>query len=478
MRPRDHETRPHRRASPPRLRRLRRPALAAGLTAGAFLSPLPAAAHSLSGRVDSPLPLEAYLAGAAVAVALSFAFVALGDAGPEPRVAAGRIRTVPALVRMGLRLAGLVGWLWVTLQTIIGGSSQADVASLFLWVYGWVALPIVCALVGPVWSWLDPFSSIHDMGAWLVRKLGVRPPEPRPYPAWLGAWPAVIGLAVLVWFELAARVADGRPLGIVMLAYTVVTLAGMAQYGRDAWRANAEVFSVWLGLAGRLALFAAEGPPQEGRVRRQGFGAGLAAGVWTAPLVTVVAVATGSIIFDGLSQTQAFLELFGIPGLPGDSLLLMGFLALLAAIMLAVSRLVGLAAVGAGLVPVALGYLVAHYLTLLLFDGQRIAVALSDPFQQGWDLFGTAYWQVDQESLPVSLIWSLQVGAVILGHVVGAWTGHAAIRSRRRQGDPVRGWPLAVLMVGLTCLTLWSLGQNLVFEAADAAGAVRVLALP
>lgn len=477
MNSRDHDTRSRRHRSHRPAARLERAGLSAGLTALAVLLPMPTAAHSLSGRVDSALPFEAYLLGSALAVALSFAFVALGDTGPEPQVAAGRVHVVPGWLRAGLRAAGLTGWLWIVLQTIIGGSSEADVASLFLWVYGWVALPLVSALVGPVWPWLDPFSTLHDLGSWLLRRLGARVPGPRPYPVWLGKWPAAIGLAVFVWLELAVRMADGRPLGVVMLAYTFVTLAGMAQYGKDAWRINAEVFSVWLGLVGRLAPLALEGHPREGRVRRQGFGGGLASGAWTVPLLIVVAVATGSIIFDGLSQTQPFLDLFGVPGLPGDSVILAGFLTLLAVVLLAVSRLVGLAAIGAGLVPVALGYLVAHYLTLLLFDGQRIAVALSDPFQQGWDLLGTAYWQVDHGLVPVSLLWSVQVGAVILGHVMGAWTGHAAIRSRRRQGEHVSQWPLALLMVGLTCLTLWSLGQNLVFEAGEQSAA-RVLPLP
>ena len=49
-------------------------------------------------------------------------------------------------------------------------------------------------------------------------------------------------------------------------------------------------------------------------------------------------------------------------------------------------------AIGAGLLPIAVGYLVAHYLTYLLVDGQRIVIAVSDPLQQGQDLFGTAFF--------------------------------------------------------------------------------------
>jgi hypothetical protein len=435
---------------------------------------MPVAAHALSGRVDSPLPFEAYVVGAALAVALSFAFVALGDPG-APIDADGRRHRVPRWLRTGLRGVGLLGWGWIVAQAVVGGTSDADVASLFLWVYGWVLLPVVSALVGPVWPWLDPFRTLHDIGAALLRRAGVAPLEARPYPAALGAWPAAIGLAAFVWLELVAHVLDGRPLGFVLVGYTLLTLAGMAQYGRDAWSRNAEVFSVWLGVLGRLAPLALEGRPEDGVVRRRPLGAGLATEPWSPALVTVVAVGTGSIIYDGLSQTKAFFDVFGTPGLPLATLILAAFLGALAGLLLLVARVVGpgsrsrapLAAVGAGLVPVALGYLVAHYLTLLLFDGQRIMVALSDPLQQGWDLFGTAYWRIDEDLLSTTLMWTVQVGAVVLGHVGGAWLGHAAIAGERRAGRAVRQWPLALAMVALTSLTLWSLGQNLAFEPLD-----------
>jgi hypothetical protein len=47
--------------------------------------------------------------------------------------------------------------------------------------------------------------------------------------------------------------------------------------------------------------------------------------------------------------------------------------------------------------------------------------------------------------------------------VTGAWLGHSAVRRERHEGQPVSQWPLAALMITLTVLALWSLGQNLVF---------------
>jgi ABC-type amino acid transport system permease subunit len=64
-----------------------------------------------------------------------------------------------------------------------------------------------------------------------------------------------------------------------------------------------------------------------------------------------------------------------------------------------------------------------------------------------------------------SLVWTMQVSAVVIGHVVGAWLGHAAVRRSRREGQDASQWPLAALMIAMTVLALWSLGQNLVFVA-------------
>jgi len=200
---------------------------------------------------------------------------------------------------------------------------------------------------------------------------------------------------------------------------------------------------------------------------------------WATAAVVMVALGTGSIIYDGLSQTQLFFDLFSRPSLPVATLLLALFLGGLAGLVLLVARWTGLAAVGAGVLPVAPGYLVAHYLSFLLADGQRIIVAVSDPFQQGWDLFGTAFFEPSLDWIPPSALWSIQVGAVVIGHIVGAWAGHAvavrergidhgrgrAARAQQRRADLRAQLPLAVLMVALTSITLWSLGQNLVFES-------------
>ena len=159
---------------------------------------------------------------------------------------------------------------------------MSDVASLFLWTYGWVVLPLVCALIGPAWDLLDPFVTLHDLGAAALRRLGVQSWRAAEYPERFGVWPAVVGFVVFVWLELVLQIArGGRPLAMIVLAYTAFTLVMMAQFGRDTWRRRGEVFTVWFGLAGRLAPLAWL-PGDEGRrLGWRRFGDGLLTAVWT-----------------------------------------------------------------------------------------------------------------------------------------------------------------------------------------------------
>jgi hypothetical protein len=459
--------------------------------AAALVAPVTVAAHQITGRFASPLPLGAYLAGAALAVGASFAVVFVRGGAPAsttPVADADRVLRVPAFVRRLLIAGGLVGWAWIVVQAaILGANTEGDVASLLLWVYGWVGLALVAAFVGPAWAWLDPFGSLHRIGATLLDRLGIAGIAPATYPQRLGRWPAAFGLAVFVWLELVVPAArGGQALGLVLVGYTVLTLVAMAQFGRDTWQRNGEVFSVWFAAIGRLAPLAlvvdtvdrdadvSEARPV--RVRARTFASGLLEPGGDTAMLVLASLATAGILFDGLSQTQVFFDVFGVPSFIAKTLLLLAWMGLITGLALLVGRVVGIRALVAGLVPIAVGYLVAHYLTYLLFDGQRIVLAVSDPFGFGWNLLGMGQFEPATGWLPGGVAWGIQLLAVVGGHVVGAWAGHAvALRSAAERhatstgGEArsvrLRQVPLALLMVGLTTITLWSLGQAIVQEA-------------
>jgi hypothetical protein len=443
---------------------------AALVTAIALLvvGPAPVRAHALSAAYESQLPLVVYLAGAGLAVALSFAFVLLRDLRYEAP-AVGLVTTLPKPLAIALRAVGLVAWLWILAQGIVGGSSNADVATLFIWIYTWVGVALVSAVFGPIWYWLDPFSIIHDIGAAVLRRFGIRGWETAEYPDWLGKWPAIVAFVFVVWLELVLRGAQGRTLFIAFLGYSTLTLAMMAQFGRDTWRTKGELFGVWFRLLGRLAPFALV--DERGGLRRRPFASGLLERGWVLADVVLIALGVGSILFDGLSQTTPWFEVFGAPAAPVATLQLFVFLGLIVAAALVVTQFVGLAGAGAGLLPIAVGYLLAHYLTYLFISGQNIVIAISDPLQQGSDLFGTAFYQPSPYFLQPGLVWTLQLMSVVGGHMIGAWAGHLASMRETVRDVRARQVPLAAVMVFLTTLTLWSLGQSIVQAPASAADA-------
>ncbi len=287
-------------------------------------------------------------------------------------------------------------------QGIAGGSSDAAVAGLFLWIYGWVGIAILSALVFPVWEWLDPFATLHDAGAWVLRRLGVRGWEPSPLPRRARLWPAVAGFAFVVWLELAA-VPGNAELTVVLAGYTVLTLALMAQYGRDPWRAHGETFTVWFRTLNRLAAMGvapAAGPaappgrhrrpvdPPAARSRRAcSREPGSRRGSCWSPSAPARSCTTAcrrpSCSRRSSARPRSWPGRCCCSGSSGSS----------SPGALYVARTVSPGAIGAGLLPIAVGYLVAHYLTYLLIDGQGIVIAVSDPLQQGWDLFGTAFYE-------------------------------------------------------------------------------------
>ena len=121
----------------------------------------------------------------------------------------------------------------------------------------------------------------------LLRALHVQGWAIADYPERLGRWPATAGFAFFVWLELVV-VAGPSTLFIVLVGYTALTLAMMAQFGRDEWRSHGETFTVWFRTLGRLAYWRLV--DEDGRVARRSFGSGLLEPGWSRADVTLVAL--------------------------------------------------------------------------------------------------------------------------------------------------------------------------------------------
>jgi hypothetical protein len=305
-----------------------------------------------------------------------------------------------------------------------------------------------------------------------------------PYPAWLGRWPAVIGILGFAWIEL---VYTGRQepshLATLALIYAALQLVGMSLYGIETWNRYGDGFGVYFGLFARISpLHWLRG---ELRVRP------ILSGLTTLDVVpgTVALLCTmiGTTSFDGFSTGPTWtslapkltdslrnlglgqstaLELALTIGLVGCVLVVSGLYWLGVSGMRRENR-VGMSAEAlAGrfvhsLVPIALAYIVAHYFSLLAYDGQRIGYLVSDPLGLGRDYFGTATATVNYGWISATSIWYVQVGALVLGHIAGLILAHdRALVTFQESRIATRSqyWMLAV-MIAFTSLGLWLLSS-------------------
>jgi hypothetical protein len=395
-------------------------------------------AHGIGSVTDPPIPQWLAYYGAAAVLVLSFA--ALGALWRAPLLERGRFRPLVRFPRSAARVLlgalGLLLFVVVFMAALVGERSVGtNIAPTFVLVGFWVGLVPVSVLLGNVWAWLSPWRAAADAVAWTWDRAGLAWDPPFAYPERLGRWPAAFLLLAFTALELAyTDPGDPRILALAIAIYSWVTWVGIAAFGRDAWLPNGEAFTVYFGLLARLA-------PVAVRDGRLGLRAPLdrVARIPEPPgTVAFVAVMLGSVAFDGFSRTTWWQDrLFEIETEPGAILFnLLGLVSAIAVVAVAyvlaveVARRIGRerarleqAFVGS-LIPIALAYVIAHYLTYLLVQGQLLIPLASDPFGYEWDLFGTIDYRVDVQPLSADAVWYAQAGALVVGHVLGLMIAH------------------------------------------------------
>jgi hypothetical protein len=412
----------------------------------------PLLAHGIGGRTD--LPLSVWMFGYGAAAALIVSFAALAIFWPEPRLEpteespAVDPRPSGGLVVTALRVLGVGLFLLVLGAATFGDPSpSSNLAPVAIYVLFWVGLTVVCALVFDVWNGgLDPYRTIGGLLA---------PEEPPPYR--FGHWPAAVGLLAFVWLELVAPSrAEPRTLAVLLVVYSAVVLGGAARWG-EAWLRDGDPFAAWFGLLGRMAPFGAGG------ARRPL--AGLASLVPRRGTSALVLVALGSTAFDGMTRSSIWTDLVGDRS--SNELIPLATAGLLFAIGLVSVLYLGAMRVASSmtnrpmdeladafihsLVPIAFAYAVAHYFSLLVLEGQAVFALISDPFGRGWDLFGTASWSVNYTLVSPNGIAYVQVAAIVAGHVAGVVLAHDRALALFPKAVATRSqYPLLAAMVAFT----------------------------
>lgn len=463
--------------------------------AALFLMPAAAFGHGLVGRADLPIPSWLFAWGAAVVLIVSF--VALAALWHEPVYETARRRPMSDAFSAftGSRAVEIVcGAVGIALFALIVYAGYAgtptgseNFAPNFVYVTFWVGMVPLTLLLGDVFKAFNPWRATGRLlGAALHSAVGDRLPRPVDYPERLGRWPATAGLLAFAWFELiSARGDEPAALALATLVYTVIQLAGMARYGVDRWIDNGETFGVYFGLLAKIAPF----ERRDGKLCRRMPLSGLAGAPPVSGTVALILLAIASTSFDGASEGPVWQSIlpsvesvFDALGLAKAQVVEMSFTVGLAAAVVLVALLYTGGAAGArvaalqsggkagfrpaaefalSLVPIAVAYVLAHYFSLLAYEGQRIYSLVSDPLGDGGDLLGTAGHVINYTWISATSIWYVQVGVLVAGHVAALTVAHdraVALFGDGRAAARSQHWMLGV-MVSFTVLAMWLLSN-------------------
>ena len=472
--------------------------------------PAAVSAHAFGERYELPLPLGLFLAGSGATVLLTFLLLfmrrssvstrlpelALSRGGPAAgaaRVSGAALRALSVLLFLSLCFAGFFG----------SQDTFHNIVPTLLWVGLWVGMAYLAALIGNPWRLINPFGVLFDWADAAARKLLQRPLSlARPYPDWLGTWPAAVGLIGIAWMELVPEGAE-RPaaLALGMVLYALFCFAGMVVFGRNVWLEHADVFTVAFGVLGRFAPLGHRNPERaaeggDGWVLRIPGGGLLGTKPVSFSMMVFVLLMLSNVTFDGFLETPVWNDLLGFVATStalrpfllelqswGVNLLgfvktvgLFAFFGVFVGVYLFFGLLMSRAAgaeTGAvalcrwlvlTLVPIAIAYHVAHYAFFLLLAGQFLIPLASDPMGWGWDLFGTAHYHVDVGIISARFVWYTSLITIVAGHMIAVILAHVQagrIFSRDRS-VLLSQIPMLVLMILYTMSSLWILSQPVV----------------
>ncbi|TDW14923.1 hypothetical protein [Kribbella kalugense] len=420
--------------------------------------------HGIGGRGDLPVPLWLAIYSAGAAVVVSFFALAAFWSRPRFEVMAGRpldalTRIVDhPVTRVVLKLVGLAA-LALLLGAAWFGDSEPSLNPAPTWLYVgiWVGIIPVSLLCGPIWRLANPLRTI----AGLVPRTSYR-----RLPEGIAYWPAVAGLAGFLWLELVYQ-NGSEPLvvAIAVSSYALVNVAAGIVYG-PAWFGIGDSFEVYAEVLARLSPI---GRDADGRLVLRNPLAGLATLPQRPGIVGLLCLLLGSTAFDGISRWSVWTQRTGELSRPQHlvvyTLGLVVAVAIVTGLFLLAARTTGAAQIRPGavgsaglpgafvhsLVPIAIGYAVAHYFSFAMFQGQEGWLLATDPFGRGWDLLGTGGMRIDYAFLSTGVIAGVQIGAIVLGHVLGVVSAHdrAAELFRRRQLRRAQ-YPMLAAMVAFT----------------------------
>jgi len=452
-----------------------------------FLFPSKALAHGIGQRVDLPIPLDIYLGAAAVVVIASFFLIGvLGKREKTyesyPSVNLLRypwVRTLVVHPRVQIGIKAVSAALFFVFLYAGFWGNQSPIHNLFpifVWVGFTVAITYIVAFVGNIWELINPWKILHE---WLDGK--ERFSLKRAWPVWLGVWPAFALFLIFRFLENVYPYAtEPRTLAWLVVSYSVITGVGMIVFGRRQWLHSGDPFAVFFRFLSQFAIVSWEkrNEQHELRLRLPAVGLLKIQSVSVSEIAFVLLMLT-TVSFDGISSTALaagilnYVRDVGMSLVVAKTILLFAVFALFVSVYYVfsilirnyahsdVSTLVVAKSFVLSLLPIAIVYEVAHFSALLLTEGQRVFILISDPFGYGWNIFGTAMTNVNYGFLDFRLLWNIEIVLILLGHVASIYIAHmVAVGLFKDSRVALRSQiPMLILMISYTVMGLWILAQ-------------------
>jgi len=458
-------------------------------------------AHAFDEKYDLPLPINYFLWGAAGTVAVTYLLAIIFLKLPIASLSRNAPSEAKPLVFCNTKLRFLLlpiqlSFLMIVVGLLIIGLTgpQNPLMNLIphvLWVNWWIGMPLLFMVFGNVLQVFSPVNTLFNAIALPFKK----PLIPLlKYPSWLGCWPATFLLLSWCWIEVIyPNAALPRYISVIVIIWLITCASLKIVFGKDCVRNHIDFFAIYFSYFGMTSALNYHGKKGQGISFISPFKGLLISNQTSTPgSVSFVIAMLSTVLFDGFHSSNAwqFYEQFLTKYLP-KLLDINGYVAGAIGVFLVWFVLYAIFLLSCGLnlilskyfysdikmnfqtivknfaptlVPIAIAYLIAHNFSSLILQGQNFLALLSDPYQLGWDICGTADLRPDITLIDAKLTWYVAISSILLGHIISIWLCHMTalklFSSRSVAG--VSTLPLSLVMIIYTVISLIVLAEPLV----------------
>ena len=349
----------------------------------------------------------------------------------------------------------------------------ANPLSLFIWSVWFMVMPVIQIIFGNVWAFLNPW---YGFGR-LFFKNKILFKLDQNYSLVFSS----VGFLLFSLFMLVDIAPDDPDrLANIVTIYLLVNFIFMKIFGVD-WLKNGECFTSFYRLLSKLSWIWIK----EGKIYVGFFGSQLK-DINTFPpmLVLFLSIILATLSFDGLNETFLWFKIINVNPLEfyGRSSVVLEnssgliFFAILLFLIFSITiflghkfinekvtfkNIIGINSIA--LLPIALAYHIAHYLTSFLVNIQYSYKVASNPLDNGMDLLNLGDFNVTTSFFntieTVKLIWFIQAAAIVIGHVIAVLLAHSICEGylKTKSSVLISQFPISIFMIGYTFLGLWIL---------------------